>query len=114
MARGASAEEDASRAKKLILSSRARQDLAELHLWISEHDVAGNTDGVVEMLQDHLERFARLGLSGTSQKHLAPGLRFSNHNGFNFYFLIEGRDLTVVRIVRGRRDTRRLKFTDEP
>jgi plasmid stabilization system protein ParE len=64
------------------------------------------------MLVEHLERIAATGHSGVPRDTIRPGLRLAVHGNYNIYFRVVGDQTRIVRILQGKRLTRRLRFDD--
>lgn len=44
-------------------------------------------------------------LSGPAREHLAPNLRVKSHGAYAIYYMLTARELIIVRVLHGARDT---------
>lgn len=98
--------------RQIRFTNPAKQDLAEIYLYIS--------DGNIAAADKHRERLTKrcLGLVdqpriGTMRDDIKPGLRSVGEGDYViFYRIVNETDLAIMRVVHGKRDLTNLNFTD--
>jgi toxin ParE1/3/4 len=59
----------------------------------------------VAAIKSDFDQLLTFPLSGPARDHLAPGLRVKFHGAYAIYYTPTGRELIVIRVLRGARDT---------
>jgi toxin ParE1/3/4 len=102
------------REKKLILTPRARSDLDLIYARLKAVSDPITAERYVAEINQHLERIARLGHSGSPRDAISAGLRIVVHGNYNIYFRVTATETIIMRVLHSARDVRRLSFHEDP
>jgi plasmid stabilization system protein ParE len=98
------------RGRRLTLSRQAEIDLANIFEHIAESNPSA-PDAFLTDLPGHMEKMAHMGLIGVERAFI-PGLRAFIYRERCIYFLVTESELTVLRILHGRRAIDNATFTE--
>jgi toxin ParE1/3/4 len=59
----------------------------------------------VDSIKTSFDQLLTFPLSGPARDHLAPGLRVKVHGAYAIYYTPSARELIIVRVLHGARDT---------
>jgi toxin ParE1/3/4 len=94
--------------RKLLIQPRARLDLLEIWQYIADDSVA-SANRVTEKLDEAIRGLVAMPGKGHSRKDVRnPALRFWCVFSYVIAYRYDNTTITVVRVVHGRRDFRRL------
>ncbi|OJF94502.1 hypothetical protein AX760_09490 [Pararhizobium antarcticum] len=99
------------RPKRFRLSRLASRDLVEIYKFIAEKNPIA-ADRLVDELQQKIERFASLGMTGVSREEFREGLRAFFYKNYIIYFRSADSDILVLRIRHGKQKNRADDFPE--
>lgn len=81
------------------LSVEARNDLAEIWFYISEHSSDDTADRFIDRLETTCEKISEMPDMGNPQDHIREGLRRHSHGNYSIYYDTVEKDHIVIKRV---------------
>ena len=97
---------------RLILSSRAKEDLLEIWEFIADHDELA-ADRYIDHLRDRALELLRFPELGRARNEILSGLRSLLARNHLLFYKIEGEEVQILRILHGSMDLPYQSFEDE-
>ena len=88
---------------QVVLSSRARSDLIEIHSYIAERSPAA-ADRLAARFSERFDELQEFPFLGPDRSELRASLRGLPIDGYIAFYLVEADRIAIVRILDGRRD----------
>ncbi|MDP9839530.1 toxin ParE1/3/4 [Neorhizobium huautlense] len=98
--------------KGVVYSSRARQDLLDIWLWIAESSGAQSADRILDRMEERLHRLAAFPEMGPARPGIAPRARVLVIQRWLALYAIDDHEIRIVRIVDSAVDTRRISWEE--
>ena len=95
--------------KKVRLSDHAREDLDEIWLSIAIDNVTA-ADGLIDKLEELLQRLLRFPEMGVARDEIRPGVRSFPCGNYLVLYRSMDHGIGVVRVVWGGRDLKALEY----
>lgn len=90
---------------ELSLSPRAEDDLRSIYDWIAERSSGRTADRYIQRIEATYRALVNFPQRGTQHDELSPGLRIIGmERRLTIVFRIEGRTVSILRILYGGRD----------
>jgi len=97
---------------RLILSSRAKEDLLEIWEFIADHDELA-ADRYIDYLRDRALELLHFPELGRARNEIHPNLRSLLARNHLLFYKIEGEEVQILRILHGSMDLPNQAFENE-
>lgn len=88
---------------QIVLSSRARTDLLDIHSYLSERSTAA-ADRLAVRFSERFDELREFPLLGPDRSELRASLRGLSIDGYIAFYLVETDRIVIVRVLDERRD----------
>ncbi len=90
--------------KRLVLAPKARADLFDIDAYIAERNPLA-AERLIERLIQAMQTLVRMPMMGRTCEDLGlPAVRRFVVEKHHIFYVLDGKDLKVVRVIHGRRD----------
>lgn len=91
---------------KLIISTRAREDLRKLEEYIGTDNPQEAVD-FVDAIIERCQPLTEFPYSGRKQDSYRAGYRSVTHGQYVIFYFVDGENVVLARVIHGNRDIRR-------
>lgn len=98
--------------KGVVYSSRARQDLLDIWLWIAKSSGAQTADRILDRMEERLLGLGAYPEMGPARPGISPKARVLVVQRWLALYAIDDNEIRIVRIVDSAVDTRRISWQD--
>jgi|TARA_R110002124_G_scaffold283909_1_gene460480 toxin ParE1/3/4 len=93
---------------KIVVSSAARADLAEIDAYSVRHFGEDAADAYLRGFNAAFEQLRQYPLAGVAQEELGPGIRCLTHRRHRIFHVVKDEIVLIVRIVHHAQNARRV------